>query len=162
MDTNTLLWVVAGLMIVVGVAGVVLPALPGVLFVLAGIVLAAWIDDFTRISGWTVGIIAVLAVVGWVADYAATLLGAKKAGASKLAIAGAAIGTVLGVFAGLIGLLIFPFIGAALGEYLHQRDARNAGKVGLGTWLGLLVGTVVKVVIVFMMLGIFIAALLIQ
>jgi hypothetical protein len=161
MDTHTLLWVVAGLMIVVGVAGVVLPALPGVLFVLAGIVLAAWIDDFTRISGWTVGIIAVLAVVGWVADYAATLLGAKKAGASKLAIAGAAIGTVLGVFAGLIGLLIFPFIGATLGEYLNQRDARNAGKVGLGTWLGLLVGTVVKVVIVFMMLGIFIAALLI-
>jgi hypothetical protein len=161
MDTHTLLWAVAGLMIVVGVAGVVLPALPGVLFVLAGIVLAAWIDDFTRISGWTVGIIAVLAVVGWVADYAATLLGAKKAGASKLAIAGAAIGTVLGVFAGLIGLLIFPFIGAALGEYLNQRDARNAGKVGLGTWLGLLVGTVVKVVIVFMMLGIFIAALLI-
>jgi uncharacterized protein YqgC (DUF456 family) len=69
---------------------------------------------------------------------------------------------VLGVFAGLIGLLIFPFIGAALGEYLNQRDARHAGKVGLGTWLGLLVGTVVKVVIVFMMLGIFIAALLIQ
>jgi uncharacterized protein YqgC (DUF456 family) len=162
MDTHTLLWVVAGLMIVVGVAGVVLPALPGILLVLAGIVLAAWIDDFTRISGWTVGIIAVLAVVGWVADYAATLLGARKAGASKLAIAGAAIGTVLGVFAGLIGLLIFPFIGATLGEYLNQRDARNAGKVGLGTWLGLLVGTVVKVVIVFMMLGIFIAALLIQ
>jgi uncharacterized protein len=161
MDTHTLLWIAAGAMIVIGVAGVILPAMPGILFVLGGIVLAAWIDDFTRIGGWTVGIVAVLAIIGWVADYAATLLGAKKAGASKLAIAGAAIGTALGVFAGLIGLLIFPFIGAALGEYLNQKDARNAGKVGLGTWLGLLVGTVVKVVIAFVMLGIFVTALLI-
>jgi uncharacterized protein len=162
MDTQTLLWIVAGALMVVGVLGTVLPALPGVALVLGGIVLAAWIDDFTRISGWTVGLVSVLAVLAWVADYAATLLGAQKAGASKLAIAGAAIGTVLGVFSGLWGLLVFPFAGAALGQYVHMQDAGAAGKVGLGTWLGLMLGMVVKLVLVFIMLGIFAAALWIK
>jgi uncharacterized protein YqgC (DUF456 family) len=162
MDSHALLWILAALLITVGVAGTVLPALPGIALVLAGIALGAWIDGFTRIGGWTLGIIAALALLGWAAEYAATLLGAKKAGAGKLAIAGAAVGTVLGVLSGLWGLLIFPFIGAALGQYLHERDAAAAGRVGLGTWLGLLVGTVLKLVIVFMMLGIFIAALLIH
>ncbi len=159
MDTPTLLWILAGTLIVIGVIGTVLPVLPGTILVLAGIALAAWIDDFTRISAWTVGLVAVLAVLAWVTEYVAGLLGAKKAGASTLAIVGAAVGTVVGVLSGLWGLLIFPFIGAAAGQYLHQRDLGEAGKVGLATWLGLLVGTILKLVIVFVMLGIFAAAL---
>ena len=156
-----LLWIVAILMIVVGVVGTVLPASPGAVLVFGGIVLAAWIDDFTRISGWTIGLAAVLTLLAFATDYVAAVLGAKKAGASKLALVGAAIGTIAGVFTGFIGLLFMPLLGAALGEFIAQRDLRHAGKVGIATWLGLMVGTAVKVAIVFTMVGMFIVALLV-
>lgn len=162
MDTQILGWLAATLLIVAGVAGTVLPALPGTLFVLAGIVLGAWLDDFNRVKPWVVAIIAVLAVVAWVSDYVATVMGAKKAGASTLALVGAALGTVVGIFMGLIGVLFMPFVGAVIGELIAQKDAKRAARVGLATWLGLLVGTVVKLVLVFMMIGIFVAALLLS
>lgn len=162
MDTQILGWLAATLLIVAGIAGTVLPALPGTLFVLAGIVLGAWLDDFNRVKPWVVAIIAVLAVVAWVSDYVATVLGAKKAGASTLALVGAALGTVVGIFMGLIGVLFMPFVGAVIGEYIAQKNAKQAAKVGLATWLGLLIGTVVKLVLVFMMIGIFVAALLLS
>ncbi|MCM5678995.1 DUF456 domain-containing protein [Schlegelella sp. S2-27] len=151
-------WVLALMLMGLGVLGTVLPALPGTVLVLAGIVIAAWIDGFVRVSGWTVGAIAVLAVIAWAADYVAALLGARKAGASPLALAGAAIGTLLGVFTGFIGLLFMPLAGAMAGEYWARRDARRATQVGLATWIGLLVATVVKVVLAFVMIGVFFVA----
>ena len=155
------LWILAIVLIVVGVAGTVLPALPGPILVFAGVALAAWIDDFARISGWTVGVLGVLTVIAWGVDYVAGVLGAKKAGASGLAIAGAAIGTLVGIFTGLWGLVFMPLVGAAVGEYLARKDALHASRVGVATWLGMLVGTVAKVAIVFLMVGVFIGALLI-
>jgi len=157
---NTALWTIAVLMVIIGIAGTVLPALPGVALVFAGILLAAWIDGFTVISGWTVGVIAVLAALAWAADYVAAVLGAKRAGASRLALIGAAVGTVIGIFTGLIGLLFMPLAGAAVGEFIAHRDMLRAGKVGVATWIGLLVGAVLKLAIVFTMTGIFVAALL--
>jgi len=157
---STVLWILAILMIGVGVAGTVLPALPGAVLVFGGIALAAWIDGFTRISGWTLVAVGVLAVLSFLADYVAAALGAKKAGASKLAILGAALGTLAGVFTGLVGLLFMPLVGAAAGEFIAQRDVMRAGRVGIATWIGLLIGTAVKVALVFAMVGIFVAALL--
>ncbi|HVE48817.1 MAG TPA: DUF456 family protein [Casimicrobiaceae bacterium] len=157
---NELLWLLAIVMIVVGIAGTVLPALPGAILVFAGIALAAWIDDFTRISGWVVGVAAVLTLLAFAADYVAAVLGAKKAGASRLAIAGAALGTIAGVFTGFIGLLFLPLAGAAIGQYMSERNVTRAGKVGIATWLGLLIGTAVKLALVFAMVGLFVAALL--
>ena len=158
---TTALWLVAITMIVIGIAGTVLPALPGLVLVFGGIALAAWIDDFTRISAWTVGGLAVLTLVGVVVDYLAAALGARKAGASKLAVLSAAIGTIAGIFTGLIGLVFMPLAGAALGEFIAQKDLWRAGKVGVATWLGLLVGTALKVAIVFTMVGVFVFALLV-
>ncbi len=157
---NTLLWVVAVLMVVLGIIGTVLPALPGVVLVFAGIVLAAWIDGFTVISGWTVGVLAVLTVIGFAVDYVAQLMSAQRAGATWQGILGAALGTVAGVFTGLWGLLFMPLAGAAIGEFISHRDALRAGRVGLATWVGLLVGAVLKLAIVFTMTGIFVGALL--
>ena len=162
MDTQMLGWLAATLLIVAGIAGTVLPALPGTILVLAGIVLGAWLDDFNRVKPWVVAIIAVLALIAWATDYVATVMGAKNAGASTLAIVGAALGTIAGIFMGLVGVLFMPFVGAVIGEYIAQRNARQAAKVGLATWLGLLIGTVVKLVLVFMMIGIFVAALLLS
>jgi uncharacterized protein YqgC (DUF456 family) len=158
---DTLLWVLSAALIVLGVAGTVLPALPGTALVLAGIILGAWIDDFVHVSVGTLVVITVLAALAWVLDYVAGLLGARRAGASTRALVGAAIGTVAGLFMGLVGVLFMPLIGAAIGEYLAQRDERRALKVGVATWLGMMVGLIAKVVIAFMMIGIFVAALLI-
>jgi len=157
---NTALWIVAVLMVVVGIVGTVLPALPGVALVFAGILLAAWIDGFAVISGWTVGALAVLTLLGLVIDYVAQMMSAQRAGATALGIAGAAVGTVVGIFTGLVGLLFMPLVGAAVGEFIAHRDALRAGKVGVATWVGLLVGAVLKLAIVFTMTGIFIAAIL--
>jgi uncharacterized protein YqgC (DUF456 family) len=159
---TALLWAVAIALILLGVAGTVLPALPGATLVFGGIVLAAWIDGFARIPVWVIVILGLMTAVTWVVDYAAAALGAKRAGASKLALFGAVAGTVAGVFSGLWGLLFMPLAGAAIGEYVAQRDLRRAGKVGLATWIGLLLGTAVKVAIVFAMIGIFVFALLLQ
>ena len=158
---TTTLWIVAVLLILVGVAGTVLPALPGVPLIFGGVLLAAWIDDFQRISVVTVVVLAVLAVIGIVIDYIAAAISAKRAGASKQGIIGAAIGTVAGVFSGLWGLVFMPLVGAAVGEFIAHKDAFRAGKVGAATWFGLLVGTAIKLAIAFTMVGVFIAALVI-
>jgi uncharacterized protein YqgC (DUF456 family) len=160
LSMTVVLWVVAIALVVVGVAGTVLPALPGPILVLAGVALAGWIDGFARISGWTIGVLSVLTAIAWATDYFAAVVGARKVGASRHAIVGAAIGTVAGVFTGLWGLLFMPLIGAAAGEFVAQRDLQRAGRVGVATWVGMLVGTAVKVAIVFAMVGVFVAALL--
>jgi uncharacterized protein YqgC (DUF456 family) len=110
----------------------------------------------------TVIVCGLLTLVAWGADYASAMLGAKKAGASRLAVIGAAVGTVLGLFTGFVGLLFMPLVGAAIGEYVSDRDAVRAAHVGVATWVGLLLGTVAKVVVTFMMAGLFVAALLID
>lgn len=155
MDAAAGLWILAIALMAVGLLGTVLPALPGVILVLAGVIVGAWIDDFTRVPVWVVALLVVIAVIAWITDYVATVLGAKKAGASKLALVGAAVGTILGLLMGLIGVLFMPLVGAAVGQYLSEKNSKNAAKVGIATWIGLLVGTVVKLALVFAMLGIF-------
>lgn len=157
---DALLWIVAVVLIAVGVIGVVLPALPGIVFVYGGIVLGAWIDGFTAVGVGTVVGLGVLAALAMVVDYVATAIAAQRAGASRQGLIGAALGTVAGVFAGLLGLVLLPLVGAAIGEYLARRDALRAGKVGVSTWLGLVAGAVAKLAIVFTMLGVFVAALI--
>jgi uncharacterized protein len=156
-----LLWILSAALILLGLAGTVLPVLPGTVLVWGGIVLGAWIDDFTRVGMSTVVVISVLAVLAWGLDYVAGLMGAQKAGASKLALLGAAVGTVLGLFMGLVGVLFMPLVGAAVGEYLARKDQTRAVKVGVATWIGIMLGLIAKVVLAFIMVGIFFAALLI-
>lgn len=160
-DTMTAIawWVVAVGLMVVGLVGTVMPALPGTLLVLAGIVLAGWIDDFTRIGWVTLVVVSVLAVVALVLDYVAGIMGAQKAGASRDALLGAAIGTLVGITMGVVGVLFMPFVGAVVGEYIAQRNHRQALRVGWLTWLGTMVGMLAKVVITFMMLGVFVVSL---
>jgi hypothetical protein len=156
---DVLLWVIAVALIAIGVAGVVIPALPGIALVYGGILLGAWIGHFEKVGTGTLVTLGVLAIIGFVIDYAATTLAAQKAGASRLGLIGAAIGTVAGIFTGLVGIVFMPLVGAAIGEYLARRDALHAGRVGLATWLGLLAGIVAKLAIVFAMVGVFVLKL---
>lgn len=159
--TASLLWLLSVALIVIGLLGTVLPALPGTALVLAGIVLGAWIDDFTRVGVFSLALVTLLAVLAWVLDYVAALLGARRAGASRQALIGAAVGTVAGLLMGLVGVLFMPLVGAAVGEYLAHRDEQRAVRVGVATWLGLLAGLLAKVVLAFSMVGVFVVALLV-
>src|SRR6187455_2498551 len=156
---TAVLWVVAMMMMAVGVAGTILPAIPGATMVFAGIALAAWADGFTRIPVWVVVVAGLLAALTWVIDFMAAAAGARRVGASGWAVVGAAAGTIAGIFTGFVGLIFLPLAGAALGEFAARRDVVRAGKVGIATWLGLIVGTAAKVAIVFAMLGLFAIAL---
>lgn len=153
------LWILAVAFMLVGLAGTILPAIPGVTLVFLGILVGAWIDGFTRIPVWLVVVCGVLTVVTWVIDYTSAASGAKRLGASRLAVAGALIGTVVGIFTGLWGLLFMPLVGAALGEFIARRDVIQASKVGVATWIGIIVGTAVKLAIAFAMIGAAIVAL---
>ncbi len=155
---DTLLWLLAGLLVLTGMAGVALPALPGIPLVFGGLLMAAWLDSFGRIGGVTLAVLGALTVLAWLIDFASSIIGAQRVGASPLALIGAAIGTVIGLFGGLIGLLFAPLAGAAIGEFIARRDARQAARVGMATWLGMLLAAVAKIAIAFMMLGIAAAA----
>ncbi|HNQ65316.1 MAG TPA: DUF456 domain-containing protein [Smithella sp.] len=157
----TLLWILAVLFILIGVAGTLIPALPGVPLILIGVLIGAWIDDFQRISAATVVVMVILTVLGVVIDYVAAALSAGRAGASRQGLIGAVLGTLAGLFTGFWGLLFMPLAGAAIGEFIARRDMLHAGKVGAATWFGLVISVVVKLAIAFTMVGVFIAALLI-
>lgn len=151
-------WVLAIALILIGIAGTVLPALPGPIVVFGGMLLAAWIDQFERIGWVALTVLGVLTALTYVADILGSLLGAKRVGASREALIGAAVGGLLGVFTGLIGLVVLPFIGAVVGEIIARRHVNTAARVGIGTWIGLVVGTLAKIALVFAMLGLFVAA----
>jgi uncharacterized protein len=153
----TYLHILAAVMVVVGIAGTVLPLLPGVVLIFAGLVVAAWADGFTRVGGWGIGVLAVLAALAFLADFLGSALGAKKAGASPLALVGATVGAVAGLLFGIPGLILGPFAGAVAGEFIARRKLLQAGKVGIGTWLGLLFAAVTKLIIAFLMIATFFA-----
>jgi uncharacterized protein len=158
MDAGTWMWIVATLLVVVGIAGTVLPALPGVTLVFAGLVVGAWADDFERVGWLTLSLLGVLTLASLVIDFAATAMGAKRVGATRYAIIGAALGTIAGIFFGIPGLLLGPFVGAVAGEMLSHGEWRRATSAGVGTWVGLLFGTLAKLALAFTMLGVFIFA----
>jgi len=147
----------AAILVVLGVLGTVLPVLPGILLVFGGLLLAAWAQDFSRVGLVGLCIIGILALVGLGADFLASVLGAKRVGASPKALIGAALGGFVGVFFGLPGILVGPFIGAIAGELMARGGWAQATKVGVGTTLGLLFAAVAKLVIAFLMIGTFAA-----
>jgi uncharacterized protein YqgC (DUF456 family) len=155
------LWVLALLLVLAGIAGAILPAIPGAPLVFGGLLLGAWIDGFAKVGWFPLVLIGLLTVMTFVVDVAATALGAKRLGASPLALVGAGVGSVTGLFFGFVGVLAGPFIGAVLGEYLARRDLRQAGKVGLGTWLGIVLGGAAKIALLLAMVGVFAVAWLV-
>ncbi len=153
----TLYYVLATVLVIVGLAGTVMPVIPGALLVFAGLFVAAWADGFARVGTVALAVIGALGVLSFAADFVASMLGAKRVGASPQALVGAALGGGIGLFFGVGGMIVGPFIGAVGGELLARGRLAQAGKVGLGTWLGLLAAAVLKVIIAFMMIATFLA-----
>jgi uncharacterized protein YqgC (DUF456 family) len=157
---DVLLWILGAVLVVVGLIGIVVPALPGTVLVFAGLLMVAWADDFQRVGIPTLAVIGAVAALSYGVDFLAAALGAQHLGASRRAMAGAALGTLFGLFLGLPGVIIGPFVGAMLGELTVVNDLRKASRAGLAAWIGFAVGMAVKVGVVFVMVGTFVVALL--
>ena len=152
------LWIAALALIVGGFIGTILPGLPGILLIYAGMWLAAWIDDFARIGWPTLAILGLLTALAVIADILAGVLGAKRVGASRQALIGSVVGGIVGIFFGILGLLLGPFLGAVAGELIARRSLADATRVGVATWIGLLIGTIAKIALALSMIGIFLTS----
>ena len=159
----TTVWpTIAIILVVLGLVGTMLPGLPGAVLVLVGLVWLTWLDDFARIGHGTIVVLTTLAVASYAVDIAATALGAQRVGASRWAVAGAFFGALVGLFFGLPGLLLGPLVGAVAGEYLSRGSLQDATWAGFGTWMGMVVGAVVKLALVATMIGISVARFLVR
>jgi uncharacterized protein YqgC (DUF456 family) len=155
MDWTILWWLLAGLVVVAGLVGTVVPALPGPPLVFAGLFIGAWIDDF-EIVGWgTISVLGALALLAWIVDFVASAAGARYLGAGSRAFWGATAGAVVGIFFGVAGMLLGPFIGAVIGELSAGSDIVRSGRAGVGAWLGVVVATALKLALAFLMIGLF-------
>lgn len=159
MEWSILWYVIAGILIVAGLIGAILPNLPGIPIMFGGMLLAAGVGHFQKIPVWVIVFLGVLAACSVVFDFIAATFGAKKYGASRAAAWGAFIGTIVGLFFGIPGIILGPFVGAVIGQLASGSRAGQAARVGIGTWIGLLIGTAGKLAVAFMMLGTFALAL---
>ncbi|WP_294344660.1 DUF456 domain-containing protein [Prosthecochloris sp.] len=158
MDGTVVLLIFSVILVVAGVAGLLLPVLPGIVLVFAGLAVAAWAEGFVYVGQGTLLVLLILCLLGYGIDFLAGALGAGKYGAGRYSVIGATIGAVGGVFFGLPGIILGPFIGAVVGELYVRRDLHAAGRAGFGAWVGLVVGTAAKIAITFIMIGVFVLA----
>jgi uncharacterized protein len=152
---HVLLYVTGAALITAGLFGAIVPALPGIPLIFGGIWLIAAVDGYQRLGLWWLLGIAAVGAFGMALDLLAGALGAKRVGASKQAVWGALMGTVIGLFFGLPGLLFGPFFGAVLGELTAGNSVLRSTHAGLGAWAGLLFGTIIKLVSSVMMVALF-------
>lgn len=132
-------------LVMLGLAGVVLPLLPGTPLIFAGLWLGASLDGYQHVGGWTVLALGLVALLAWLVDYLAAAVLVKRVGGSGAAATGAGLGAVAGLFAGLPGLILGPVIGATAGQWRSTPDdARQAARVGMAAGLGFVAATVVK------------------
>ena len=156
MYLEILLWTVAIILVLGGMAGLLFPVLPGAPILFSGLFLAAWAEGFEHVGTGTLIVLGIMALLMYVLDFLAGAFGAKRFGASNRAIIGATLGAILGIFFGIPGILIGPFIGAVLGELTARSDLKTAGRAGVGATVGLALGVAAKLALAFAMVGTFV------
>src|SRR5262245_24093846 len=147
--------VLAALLVVVGLVGLVLPGLPGAPLIFAGLFLAAWAEHFAYVGAGTLVVLGLLAAATLVIDFLASAIGARRFGASPRAVMGAALGGLVGIFFGLPGIVVGPFLGAVAGELTARRSLGEAGRAGIGATLGLAIGLAARIALGISMLAVF-------
>jgi uncharacterized protein YqgC (DUF456 family) len=148
-------YVVVGLLIAAGLAGSVLPILPGPPLIFAGALLYAFATDWIPIGPGRLVILAVLAALAYALSHVAAALGAKRFGGSWWAVVGALVGAAVGVFLGPIGLLLGPVAGAIGGEFLRGGDIEESTRSGIGALVGLAAGIVASLGLAMVMVALF-------
>ena len=155
-DQSLILWIIGCVLTVTGLAGLLLPVVPGAPLLFLGLLFGAWAEDFQYIGLWTLLLLAGLAAMTYVVEIAASALGVKKFGGSNRAMYGAVLGGSIGLLFGLPGVILGPFVGAIIGELSLQRSLDQASRAGFGTVIGLAIGVAGKLAIGMTMIGLFI------
>lgn len=147
----------------VGLIGTIVPVLPGAGLIFAGALLFAFFDNFEKVEISTIVILAVIAVLSQLFDYLSGAYGAKKMGSTKAGVWGSIVGGLMGMFLGnIVGLVFGIFLGAVVAEmFFANKSAAHSLKIGLGSILGFLGGTVAKLILGLVMLIVFFWALIV-
>jgi uncharacterized protein YqgC (DUF456 family) len=155
-DQSLILWIIGAILTFTGLAGLLLPIVPGVPVLFLGLLMGAWTEDFRHIGLWTLLILAAMAALTYLVEFVASVVGVKKYGGSNRAMAGASLGGIVGIFMGIPGILFGPFVGAVLGELSLQRSLDEASRAGIGTVVGMAIGVAGKFAIGIAMIGLFV------
>ncbi len=170
MNITILYWILIAVMLV-GVVGAVVPAVPGPSLILGAILIWTIVQGFGNVSWTPLIAIFVILILSAAVEFLASYWGAKRAGASKWGQIGALIGLGLGFFGllpalhlggPLIGILFGPLIGAFIGEFLYRRDlepaprTKQAFNAGIGVVLGSLIGNLIEGLLAFVAVAIFV------
>lgn len=147
MTIDIILTVIGAILMILGIVGCILPVIPGVVFNYIGILLLHFTKpvefSWPFLIGWAVVVIAIE-----VLDYFIPIWGTKTFGGGKKGVIGATVGVLPGVF--IIppwGIIIFPFVGAVVGELMDEKTTKEALKAGTGSFLGFLFSTLIQLVI---------------
>lgn len=157
---EVLLFVVALAIMIVGLAGVILPVLPGIPLIFAAAALYGIVTGFSGIGLNMILFLAGLTVFGLIVDYLANYFSVREMGGGRAGAVGAVIGLMVGVWLGLAWIVILPFVLAVAFELLAGKEGRSAFKAGLGAMVGLLFGGLLRFVIGCVMIGLFVWAVL--
>lgn len=156
---DIVLLVLGFVLMLTGILGSFLPVLPGTPVSWLGLLLlhltTAVPDDW-----WFLGITLVVALVVFAMDYLIPALGTKKFGGTRAGMIGTTLGLVVAIvfpILGILGIIIWPFVGAFLGELLNKADQKSALKAAFGSFIGFLTGTFLKFVVTIIFMGLFIA-----
>ncbi len=139
--------ILAIFVMLVGITGSFVPIVPGIPLVFLAILGYGWYEGFNVISVHYIAIMGALTLLSVLVDYIAGVWGAKRAGSSRLGMLGAGLGIVVGLFFGPVGILVGPWLGAFVGEYLVLRDVSQAVNVATGTVIGIFAGMAFKVLL---------------
>lgn len=157
--TSILVWFITIVLMLLGVVGTLLPAIPGIGFVFAGILVYAIATQFATISGATVAIFGVIAVLTWLANYLGSVMGAASGGGKGKALIGTILGAIAGVIiGGPVAILIGAFIGALVGALIEGKTHQQATKVAIWSVVGIIGATLFQFLIaISMVIAFFIA-----
>jgi len=149
-------WLFTTVLFAVGLIGTVLPVFPGTTIILAGAVIHRMMLGPEKSVGWrSIVLLVLLTVATYALDFLSAYFGAKYFGATKWGMFGAILGALIGVFFGILGLFVWPVIGAIVGEFIAGKRMIDAGRAGWGSLLGNLGGMVGKLIIALAMITIF-------
>lgn len=154
-DQSLLLWIIGAILTCTGLAGLLLPLIPGAPLLFLGLLCGAWAEDFSFVGLWTLLALAGMAGLTYLVEFAATALGARKYGGSRRAMVGAVLGGLIGTALGVPGILLGPIAGAVIGELSLQRTLDQASRAGFGTVVGMAIGVAGKLAIGIAMIGLF-------
>jgi uncharacterized protein YqgC (DUF456 family) len=147
-------WLIAIVLMAIGLLGTLLPVVPGAIIILAAAVLhQIMLGSEKSVGWWNIAALVLLTLLSYALEFAGGYLGAKRFGATKWGAFGAMIGAIAGLFYPFPGLIVGPVVGAIAGELVAGKRLVSAGRAGWGTLLGNLAGMLGKLTIALVMVG---------